>query len=252
VAAGSLTTASFGGTTLNGANKVLNFAATNSGGGDISLVNTSAPSALTISGITNTGNPGNIVVDNTGGIVTTGLISAAHGAVTLTAHSPITVNAGIDAGSGNISLSASTGITLASTASLNAPFGSVSAATQAGDITVAGGASVSVSPGGGTIAFSASGGGQVVLDPNAVFGVTPTTSFAPNSVLPANSTAPVGGELALALNTAIASVDPANGAMISEQAGSTEPATAESGESGQGEIHIGRKNGKSGLKKPAR
>jgi filamentous hemagglutinin family protein len=97
---GQLTTSSVGGTTLNGANTIGSFNATNTTSGDINLTNTGAP--FTINALSNTG--GNTVFDNTGGIVVAGALSTL-GTFDMTAHSPITINSGasISAG-GNVSL----------------------------------------------------------------------------------------------------------------------------------------------------
>ena len=62
--------------TLNGANTVNTFNATNTTGGNIALTNTAAP--LTITGISETGG-GNVVVNNTGAANITGTVSAGGG-----------------------------------------------------------------------------------------------------------------------------------------------------------------------------
>src|SRR5207248_2687697 len=69
-------TSSVGGTTLGGANAVGSFNATNSTGGNISLINTAAP--LTITGISQSGG-GSVTVNNTGAISLTGTVSAGSG-----------------------------------------------------------------------------------------------------------------------------------------------------------------------------
>jgi filamentous hemagglutinin family protein len=86
---GLLTINSVTGETLNGANKIGSLAATNTSSGDIALINTSAP--FTINNVSNTG--GNLVFDNTGGIIIAGAVNTS-GGLKLTAHSPITVNSG--------------------------------------------------------------------------------------------------------------------------------------------------------------
>lgn len=180
VSASSLTTTSYGGTTLTGANQVTAFGATNYTSGNIALTNTSNAAAmagsgtLTITGIANYGNPGNIVVDNVGGITTAGAVSAAYGSVTLTAHSPINIYSSVTAGAGNIALSATSGIALSAAASLSAPAGSVNATTTSGTIVVPVGATVSVGSG-GTIAFTAAGSGNIDLQ-GTFSGATPTRS----------------------------------------------------------------------------
>jgi hypothetical protein len=86
---GLLTTNSVTGETLNGANKIGSLAAINTSSGDIALINTSAP--FTINNVSNTG--GNLVFDNTGGIIIAGAVNTS-GGLKLTAHSPITINSG--------------------------------------------------------------------------------------------------------------------------------------------------------------
>lgn len=84
------------------------FAATSVGTGSVHLVNTGA---LTIAGISVAN--GDISVDNTGALTTTGaLLAAGSGMVSLTAHSPLTVGAGGINASGSISLTAATPSTL--------------------------------------------------------------------------------------------------------------------------------------------
>ncbi len=85
------------------------------GGGNIALKNTVSDGELAL-GVMSTG--GNIVIDNTGGVHTTGDIAGAGGLVSITAHSPITVNHEISAA--NIVLDASTDIRLGNTSALNA------------------------------------------------------------------------------------------------------------------------------------
>ena len=77
--ANTLSTQSATGTTLNGANKVLNFTAANVTSGDIQLTNAAIPLTITAPGISEAG--GNVQVTNTGGagagtgILVTGPIS---------------------------------------------------------------------------------------------------------------------------------------------------------------------------------
>ncbi|MET0267584.1 MAG: YDG domain-containing protein, partial [Duganella sp.] len=106
--------ASNGITLTNASNHVQAFTAANTGSGNIVLHNDAGSGELAL-GVLN-GN-GNIVIDNIGGVHTTGAISGAN-LVSLTAHSPITVNHAISGD--DIVLDASTGITLGSGASLNA------------------------------------------------------------------------------------------------------------------------------------
>jgi filamentous hemagglutinin family protein len=84
------------------------FAATSTGTGSVNLTNTGA---LNIAGITVA--DGDIRVDNTGALTTTGALRAAgSGMVSLTAHSPLTIGAGGINASGSISLTAATPSTL--------------------------------------------------------------------------------------------------------------------------------------------
>ena len=77
----TLTTTSVGGTTLDQANTVTGFNATNSGSGDIHFNNTVG---VSISGIAQTSTTGNVVVTNTGGIAVNGTVSTIGGNITLT------------------------------------------------------------------------------------------------------------------------------------------------------------------------
>ncbi|CAN7184207.1 YDG domain-containing protein [Pseudoduganella sp. LjRoot289] len=101
----------------NSANHVLHFSGTNYGSGGISLHNTlSGSDELGVGPLSTSG--GSIAIDNVGGIYTEGTLSAALGAVSLTAHSPITISNTVQGNS--VSLSASTGITLSSSSSIQA------------------------------------------------------------------------------------------------------------------------------------
>ncbi|MBC7514553.1 MAG: hypothetical protein H7234_08980 [Herminiimonas sp.] len=94
----SLRTVSTGGTILEGANTVARFSADNSGSGAIKLVNTSRPGTLTVLPVMN--QAGGINIDNTGGVVTSGDVTAGNGSLTISAHSPITVNSTLTASDG--------------------------------------------------------------------------------------------------------------------------------------------------------
>ena len=96
--AASLRTVSAGGTILESANTVTSFSADNSGSGAIKLVNTSRPGTLRLLPVTNYG--GGINIDNTGGVVTSGDVTAGKGSLTISAHSPITVNSTLTASDG--------------------------------------------------------------------------------------------------------------------------------------------------------
>ncbi|PHV26856.1 hypothetical protein CSQ93_17705 [Janthinobacterium sp. BJB426] len=138
-------------------NQVSSFTASNSAGGGITLNNTSAPGTLTLGPLT-TG-AGNIAIDNTGGI-NAGNINANGGNVSVTAHSPVTVNGKI---AGNdIALNASTDVVLGDGAQL-AAVRNVSM-TAGRDINVGGNANI-VSGGN----FSASAEGYVRFADTASF-----------------------------------------------------------------------------------
>ncbi|KHA75664.1 hypothetical protein NC77_28200 [Janthinobacterium lividum] len=99
----------------NAGNQVGSFTASNSAGGGIALNNTSAPGTLTLETLT-TG-AGNIAIDNTGGVAA-GNINAHGGNVSVTAHSPVTVNGKIEGN--DIALNASTDVLLGDGAQLAA------------------------------------------------------------------------------------------------------------------------------------
>ncbi|QKY04749.1 filamentous hemagglutinin N-terminal domain-containing protein [Janthinobacterium lividum] len=99
----------------NAGNQVGSFTASNSAGGGIVLNNTSAPGTLTLGTLT-TG-AGNIAIDNTGGVAA-GNINANGGNVSVTAHSPVTVNGKIEGN--DIALNASTDVLLGGGAQLAA------------------------------------------------------------------------------------------------------------------------------------
>ncbi|MEG0883915.1 MAG: hypothetical protein RSH52_22040, partial [Janthinobacterium sp.] len=146
--AGSLDAQAQNGIVLgNAGNQVGSFTANNSAGGGITLNNTSAPGSLTL-GTLSTG-AGNIAIDNTGG-VTAGDIDANGGNVSVTAHSPVTVNGKI---AGNdIALNASTDVLLGNGAQLAAARDI--SLVAGGDIRIEGDAKVL---GGGNFAASAEG-----------------------------------------------------------------------------------------------
>ncbi len=110
----ALATQSATGTNLNqAANQIASLAASNSGTGDIVLVN---GTALTLGTIANAG--GNIDVVNTGAINAVGPVTATAGNVTIVANSPLTVGSGGIKAGGNITLHA-TNLTSAGDLTLN-------------------------------------------------------------------------------------------------------------------------------------
>ena len=131
----------------NAGNRVGSFTASNSAVGGIVLNNTSAPGSLALGKLA-TG-AGNIAIDNTGGIAA-GDINANGGNVTLTAHSPVTVNGKIQGN--DIALNASTDVVLGDGAQL-AALRDISLVAGR-DISVGGKASVL---GGGNFSASAEG-----------------------------------------------------------------------------------------------
>ncbi|MDN2715638.1 YDG domain-containing protein [Janthinobacterium sp. SUN120] len=156
--AGSLAAQARDGIVLGHAgNQVGSFTASNSAGGGIALNNTSAPGTLVL-GTLATG-AGNIAIDNTGGVMA-GNINANGGNVSVTAHSPVTVNGKIEGK--DIALNASTDVLLGNGAQLAAARDISLAA--GGDIRIEGNAQVL---GGGN--FSASAGGNVRFADTASF-----------------------------------------------------------------------------------
>ena len=187
ITSAALNTTSATGTILNSANFVGQFAAMNSTSGDISLVNTTRPQTLMVGVVTNNG--GDIAVDNTGGIMTVGGMNAAKGSLSLTAHSPITVNSSLTALNG-ITLTALGSTSAVDTITLNGSLSSISGsvALSAGtSTTVASTATVSVQAG-NAINLKALAG-KVSVVPGATFiGATPTIfeTVPDSSVLPAS------------------------------------------------------------------
>ncbi|MED5594633.1 YDG domain-containing protein [Janthinobacterium sp. P210006] len=148
--AGSLAAQAQNGIVLgNAGNQVGSFTASNSAGGGIALNNTSAPGSLVL-GTLVTG-AGNIAIDNTGAIAA-GNINANGGNVSVTAHSPVTVNGKIQGN--DIALNASTDVVLGNGAQLAAARDISLAA--GGDVRLEGNAQVL---GGGN--FSVSAGANV-------------------------------------------------------------------------------------------
>ncbi|MCA1860828.1 YDG domain-containing protein [Janthinobacterium sp. HSC-3S05] len=156
--AGSVTAQARDGIVLGHAgNQLSNFTASNNAGGGITLNNTSAPGTLTL-GTLVTG-AGNIAIDNTGGVAV-GNINAHGGNVSVTAHSPVTVNGKI---AGNdIALDASTDVVLGDGAQL-AAVRNVSM-TAGRDINIGGNSQIA---GGGNV--SASAGANVRFADTASF-----------------------------------------------------------------------------------
>ena len=207
IAATALRTQSQTGTTLTDAgNKIANFTAENTGSGNVSLTNTAV---LTLGDIGNT--TGNITVDNTGAVTTVGAVKAPAGAVSIRAHSPLSIGTGGVSAGGNITLTAgdapastdhltldgvieSTGsgtITLFSgdnqvqNANVKTNGGAVNATAQIGNISMALGTTTSTA--GGSIGYKASSGnvtlasldaGSGTIDLSAAGSIKPVSGFA--------------------------------------------------------------------------
>ncbi|PJJ19069.1 filamentous hemagglutinin family protein [Janthinobacterium sp. 67] len=143
----------------NAGNQVGSFTASNSAGGGIALNNTSAPGTLTL-GTLVTG-AGNIAIDNTGGVAA-GNINANGGNVSVTAHSPVTVNGKI---AGNdITLNASTDVLLGDGAQLAA----------ARDISVVAGGDIRV---GGNATIAGAGNFSAIAGTNVRFADTASVTL---------------------------------------------------------------------------
>jgi filamentous hemagglutinin family protein len=190
ITAVALRTSSGSGTRLDAANAVSRFSATNATSGDIVLVNTTRPTALSVAGVVNNG--GSVVIDNTGAILTTGDITAAKGALSLTAHSPITVSSILAARDG-ITLNALPSPSAADTIEINGTL--TSAAGSIGVVAgtsalVAGSATFSVSRG-SAISLTALAGAVAVHSGATFIGATPTITQS----LPTPLSPPVGTPL---------------------------------------------------------
>lgn len=210
--ADELETTSAAGTLLNnGGNKVRSFKAYNTGSGHISLVNVSSPSSLVLNGITNTAVGGNVSVDNTGGIVDNAPI-VSRGKLALTAHSPITVNAPISAGS-DVSLQAMSSTGGNDNLTINSSVSSTGGTLQlsaGGQLAVTSTGSLSV-PGGSTISLTSTGGTVSIADPASIVGATPVVTLPAPVTAPPVSTAPTSTVLAAVttiVGTAIKSANP--------------------------------------------
>ena len=171
----ALTTSSVGGTMLDGANQIGSFSANNTGSGMISLVNTTRPNALTLLAISNAG--GGIDIDNTGAIITSGALNAAQGKMTITAHSPITVNSSLSARDG-ITLNALPSTLGTDTVSINGTL-----TTAAGNIAISSGTDTTISAistlqvaPGSAILLTAVNGGVDLLAGSTFIGAVPTIS----------------------------------------------------------------------------
>jgi len=195
--ADTLSTLSQSGTILtNPGNRISALSASNTGAGNITLVN-GVP--LRLANVTNTG--GAIDITSTGGITTVGLVSAPAaplGNVTLTSNSPLIIgSAGIDAG-GSIVLTA-TDLTSAGNMTLNGPLTAGNTVTLAAannlvqNSAVRGANGVSATAG-GTVTFGPlattdsppvqyAAGGAVISAPPTAQAITPESSAAGNIIV---------------------------------------------------------------------
>ncbi len=159
ITAAALNATSHGGATFTGNNHISALSAHNYTSGVLRFNNTASP--LTLGNVINSG--GNVIVDNTGAVVVAGDISST-GSVSITAHSPITVNAGasvsgatgvsltasatsststtdlvaisgdVTSASGNVVLFGASGITVDYPGSVTAPHGTVTTTTRSGPV----------------------------------------------------------------------------------------------------------------------
>ena len=161
-------------------NRIKTFKATNTGSGNIELTNVGA---LNVQGINNVG--GGIVMNNTGGITTTGPVTAPSAVgISLTANSPLTIGAdGLSSG-GNVVLAA-TNLTSAGNVTINGPVtstGGTVALNAANDMTQ------------NAVVYGAKGvtvkvGGTLTLTAAAKAGAAPVSYFVGgSSVTPPPST----------------------------------------------------------------
>jgi filamentous hemagglutinin family protein len=107
IVANSLYATAYNGIVLGGGNKVAGFSARNASTGDIVFNNTSngvSGNTLVAGAVENLG--GNIAIDNTGAMVTSSLIDAPVGTVSLRTHSPLTIGVGGVGAGGSVNLSA--------------------------------------------------------------------------------------------------------------------------------------------------
>ncbi|MDB5774093.1 MAG: hypothetical protein JWP38_226 [Herbaspirillum sp.] len=108
ITAAAVHASAISGIALNGSGNRISAFDANNGSGDILFTNTSAGTAsgvLTTGAIRN-GDTGNISIDNTGAMVTAGLIDAPAGTVSIATHSPLTIGVDGVSASGDVSLSA--------------------------------------------------------------------------------------------------------------------------------------------------
>jgi hypothetical protein len=151
---------------LNGpGNRVGSWKGSNTGTGAIEWTNLGV---INIQGIANSG--GSIVVKNTGGITTSGAVSASVGSVSMTANSPLTIGSGGVSASGNIVLSA-TNLTSSGDMNLN---GTISSSAGAVTLNAAHDLAQNATVF-GALGVTANVGGTLTLTPNARTGAAPVS-----------------------------------------------------------------------------
>ena len=170
------TTSSSNGTALNAeGNRIGSFSATNSGSGSIELTNVGS---LNVVGISNTG--GDVVVTNTGGVLTQGPVAAPNGRITMTANSPLTIGSGGVSAGGNVSLAA-TNLTSSGDMVLN---GNVSSSLGSVKLSAANNLAQNGAVYGAT-GVTASVGGVLSVGPSATSGNTPVNYSVAGVLVPA-------------------------------------------------------------------
>lgn len=181
ILADSLSTQSVIGTALGqGANQVAKFRAVNTGLGGVSFINTGV---LDVQGVNVA--DGIFVLNNTGGVSTSGAVVASKGTVGITANSPLTIGAPGITAQGAINLSA-TNLTSAGNMTINGPINSTAGAvnmsaasnfTQNSAVSAFAGVSASA---GGSMSFGASAttiGSPVSYTAAGIFTQPPPTSI---------------------------------------------------------------------------
>ncbi len=209
---GKLTTNSAGGTVLDAGHQVGQFQATNSGSGDVQLVNTAA--TLDVQGVSQAGT-GAINLSNTGNLSTSGAVTTTgSGAITLSATDALTLGAALGSGTaGDVTLNANTAgadaagftqsggssITTGSTGAGAVAINVNSAANGTGgaalrDVTTGAGGTITVTTGAG----GGTGGGSITQTAGTLLstGATGTVSLATGA-----STSGIGASGAPVLTT---------------------------------------------------
>jgi hypothetical protein len=162
------------GNNISGSNHIANFQATNSGSGDINLVNTdfqvqNVNTNNKLIQIHNAG--GNVSVENTGGMTTVGLVDAPAGSVHLFTHSPLIIGTGgVSAGNG-VNLAAGTSGSPDDVLTLNGVI-----QTTTGILTFAGNSVLPNAPIYGPNAPVFSSPNPVMPGPNYVYATSPPNS----------------------------------------------------------------------------